>query len=222
VLQRFTPCQAALPFLFGHLVKAMELLRQALLLLRRQTVEARTVAQQPFLVLRGQIAMLVQPVAEMAGRGGRPLRRSGIGPCCRSSAIPALVSTGVSTLRLPRLALKLPALAPILTLTLALTLTLTLILILTAELPLILPLRLNVLPLLLARQGALPCTGSGVLRSGATLSGTGMLRRHNRRRQAQETRRQQCRQAHSFRVGRPLHLSFRSWASSRSWPKAPM
>lgn len=46
----------------------MQPLHQALLRLWIETVESRTIAQQPLLILRGKVAVLVEPIGQMAGR----------------------------------------------------------------------------------------------------------------------------------------------------------
>src|SRR5665213_3517745 len=61
-------CQAALPLLFRQLVHTMELLREPLLVAGRQATEAGIAVQHPLLVLHGNIAMLIEPCAEMARR----------------------------------------------------------------------------------------------------------------------------------------------------------
>ena len=50
-----------LPLRLRHLVNAIELIHQPLLLPLGKPVERRIVVQYPFLVLRGNIAMLVEP-----------------------------------------------------------------------------------------------------------------------------------------------------------------
>jgi hypothetical protein len=54
----------------------VQLLRQPLLSGRRQTVKVRIVAQEAFLLLRGKIAMPIEPVAQVSGGRG-----TGIGVC---------------------------------------------------------------------------------------------------------------------------------------------
>ncbi len=82
--QHLAARQPALTLRLRHLIQLMQLLHQALLLFRRQPVKARTVAQQTLLVLHGKIAVLVEPVAEMARRSGISLRGR-IWPGCRRS-----------------------------------------------------------------------------------------------------------------------------------------
>ena len=59
----------------------MQLLQQPLLVAGRQAIEVGVVAQRALLLLNGLAAMLIEPVAEMAGRSGvgivvRPSLRS--------------------------------------------------------------------------------------------------------------------------------------------------
>ena len=56
---------------------ALQLLDEALLRSRRQSIEARIVAQQPLLLFGGKAPVLVQPVAQMARRGRARISISG-------------------------------------------------------------------------------------------------------------------------------------------------
>lgn len=62
--------EAAVPLVDGELINAMELLEETLLVGGRQTGEVGIVAEGAFLLLDGLAAMLVEPVAEVTGRGG--------------------------------------------------------------------------------------------------------------------------------------------------------
>jgi hypothetical protein len=107
-----------------------------------------------------------------------------------------------AALELARLTLDLPALSLKLTLILPLELR-------------ILPLLLAILLLLLTHLGALTrpwAFKAPAGRGGTTFSGA--LGRHNRRRHAQNERRQQYRQTHSIRFGRAFHRSSRSWGEN--------
>ena len=64
----------------GHLIDAVQLLHQALLLGLRQTIEAGIAAEHPLLLLGRHAAMFVEPGAEVAGRGvGRLGHAAGTG-----------------------------------------------------------------------------------------------------------------------------------------------
>ena len=72
MLQQLAAGQATLALLLGHLVDLVQLPYQALLVAGRKPVEVRIIAQHPLLVLRGNSAVLIEPVAEVAwGRRSR-------------------------------------------------------------------------------------------------------------------------------------------------------
>ena len=73
--------EAALALVFGHLIHAMELLQQPLLVAGRQTTEVGVVAQGALLLLDGLSAMLVKPVAKVAGWSGVGIV---VRPCLRT------------------------------------------------------------------------------------------------------------------------------------------
>jgi len=67
-LKSFGTLEAALALCSGHLIYAVQLLHQSLLVCVRQPSEVRVVAKQPFLILEGHASMLIQPGAQVAGR----------------------------------------------------------------------------------------------------------------------------------------------------------
>jgi len=231
VLDGLAPLEAALALGFRHLVEAMKLLGEPLLLLSGQAIKAGAVAKQAFLVLDGQIAMLVEPVTEMAGRGGETRRCIGLWSEIASGRGRLGHRTGGGRLLLRaiggrvwvaicariaafgrcRLTLELRLVLPLELLALARLLAIVLLL-LTAFLTLL-------LTLLLAHARAfadsLPCATAFKPggRSGAALSGP--LCRDDGRRKAQKQRCQHCCQAHCYRVGRPCHRSYHSRLLSR-------
>jgi hypothetical protein len=75
--QHLVASQSALALRIGHLVQAMQLLDEPLLLRGSQAIEAGIVAQQPFLLIDRKSAVLVQPVAEMPRRSSAGIGRAG-------------------------------------------------------------------------------------------------------------------------------------------------
>jgi hypothetical protein len=68
VLESFGAGKAAIALVFRQLVHLMQLLQDSLLVRLGQTIEAGVVSQCSLLVLNRLAAMLVEPVAEVAGR----------------------------------------------------------------------------------------------------------------------------------------------------------
>jgi len=62
MLQNLIARQPPLPLFLRQLVHMMQLLHQSILFARLKPPEARVVAQNPFLLLRRKIPMLIQPV----------------------------------------------------------------------------------------------------------------------------------------------------------------
>ena len=63
------------------MIQLMQLLDEPLLVRQRQPVEAGIAAQQPFLLIGGEAAVLIHPVAEVSRRG-----RTGIGSAGAANA----------------------------------------------------------------------------------------------------------------------------------------
>ena len=70
MFQHLGAAKSALPLVFRHLVNAMELLEQPLLVALRETREVGIVAQGTLLLLHRLAAMLIEPVAKMSGGSG--------------------------------------------------------------------------------------------------------------------------------------------------------
>ena len=70
MLKHLGAAKAALALVLRHLVDAMELLEQALLVAGGQAGEAGVAAQHALLLRDGLAAMLIEPVAKVAGRCG--------------------------------------------------------------------------------------------------------------------------------------------------------
>ena len=60
-------CQPAFPLLLRHLVNLVQLPHRTLLIGRGQLIETGIAAKYLLLSLRGKIAMLIEPIAQMPG-----------------------------------------------------------------------------------------------------------------------------------------------------------
>ncbi len=67
-LQHFATRNSPILLCLRHLIKVVEPLNQALLRLRIQAIKRWTVPQNALLILRGKVAMLVEPIGQVPGR----------------------------------------------------------------------------------------------------------------------------------------------------------
>ena len=163
-------------------------MHEALLCLWIETIEGRTIAQQPLLILRGKVAVLVEPIGQMAGR---VLICGAIRALIAISALGAIC--GVAGRRAhSTVTLRLALIGPLL--------------ILIGPLILVLALLILELPILLI-----------LLADGLTLLSETRPRRRRRlalaaRLKCRQTQEQDCsgnsRRTHSFRVWNPVHRSY--------------